>query len=123
MDKKLVGLLLVLSLLLSLSLPAFAQEIDETVEEETTLENGLQEIVEPVYLEISTLEEFLAFAENCRLDSYSWGLVVTLKRSIDLSSTDFSGIPTFSGVFLGKGLQSPESTLRQTVHIRACFAT
>jgi len=103
MDKKLVGLLLVLSLLLSLSLPAFAQEIDETVEEETTLENGLQEIVEPVYLEISTLEEFLTFAENCRLDSYSRGLVVTLKRSIDLSSTDFSGIPTFSGLFLGKG--------------------
>lgn len=104
MDKKLIGLLLVLSLLLSLSLPAFAQEMDEAAgEDETVLEDAILEIVESVYLEISSRDDFLAFAENCRLDSYSRGLVVTLKRGIDLSGAEFSGVPTFSGVFIGNG--------------------
>ena len=82
MDKKLVGLLLVLSLLLSLSLPAFAQEIDETVEEETTLENGLQETVEPVYLEISTLDEFLTFAPIKILMSVQPEELIDVQRQI-----------------------------------------
>ena len=102
MDKKLIGLFLVLSLLLTISFPVFAQETEETGED-TTLEGVIQETTEAVYLEISNRDEFLAFAENCRLDSYSLGLVVTLKRSIDLEGIDFSGIPTFSGIFAGNG--------------------
>lgn len=102
MDKKLISLFLVLSLLLTISFPVFAQETEETGED-TTLEGVIQETTEAVYLEISNRDEFLAFAENCRLDSYSLGLVVTLKRSIDLEGIDFSGIPTFSGIFAGNG--------------------
>ena len=100
MNKKLVGLTLVFTLVLSLALPVFAQEAEEVPQQ---VEETAEEAVEPVFLEISTAEEFLEFAENCRLDSYSRGLVVTLKASIDLSGLDFSCVPTFSGVFRGEG--------------------
>ena len=50
-------------------------------------------------LVISTAEEFLTFAENCRLDSYSKGLTVRLTADIDLAGTDFQGIPIFCGSF------------------------
>lgn len=52
-------------------------------------------------LTISTTEEFLLFAENCRLDSYSTGLSVTLKADLDLTNTGFQGIPIFCGTFIG----------------------
>ncbi len=54
-------------------------------------------------LTISNTEAFLVFAENCRLDRYSQGLTVNLTADIDLSGTDFSGIPIFCGTFLGNG--------------------
>lgn len=62
----------------------------------------------PVYgaenaLTISTAEEFLTFAESCRLDSYSKGLTVTLGADIDLSHAEFDGVPIFYGTFLGSG--------------------
>lgn len=58
---------------------------------------------ETVDLTITNAEEFLRFAENCRLDSYSQGLTVALDADIDLTGTDFSGIPIFCGSFLGNG--------------------
>ena len=54
-------------------------------------------------LSIATAEEFMVFAENCRLDSYSRGLSVSLESDIDLSGTDFFPVPSFSGSFDGKG--------------------
>lgn len=54
-------------------------------------------------LTITGAEEFLRFAESCRLDSYSQGLTVALAADIDLTGTDFSGIPIFCGTFLGNG--------------------
>ena len=52
-------------------------------------------------LTISSVDEFLVFAENCRLDSYSQNLTVTLKTDIDLTGTGFCGIPIFGGTFIG----------------------
>lgn len=54
-------------------------------------------------LSIATPEEFLTFAEQCRLDSYSTDLVVTLEADIDLDDITFTPIPVFSGVFDGNG--------------------
>lgn len=54
-------------------------------------------------LAISSREEFLQFAEDCRLDSYSLGLTVTLEQNIDLEGISFKGIPTFGGTLEGKG--------------------
>ncbi len=52
-------------------------------------------------LEISSAEELLLFAENCRLDSYSAGLTVQLESDIDLSSAEMQSIPIFCGTFEG----------------------
>ena len=52
---------------------------------------------------IASGEQLVALAESCRMDTYSQGLQVVLTRDIDMTGLDFSGIPTFSGVFLGRG--------------------
>lgn len=92
MNKKLFSITLCLILLWSMVLPAAA----DTAETEETIQ-----IVETVTLTVSTVEEFLDFAENCRLDSYSRNLIVSLESDIDLSGTDFDSIPIFSGSFHG----------------------
>ena len=53
-------------------------------------------------LQIATVEEFLEFAENCRLDVYSQNLSVSLEKDIDLSGYEFTGVPIFNGIFDGK---------------------
>ena len=67
--------------------------------------NGLLYVsaTEPEALQIRTAEEFLTFAENCRLDSYSLGLSVVLEADLDLTGTAFAPIPIFSGSFDGAG--------------------
>lgn len=52
---------------------------------------------------ISTAEEFCQFAKSCALDTWSQGKTVTLAADLDLSGTDFAPIPTFGGVFEGRG--------------------
>ena len=54
-------------------------------------------------LVISTADQLLAFAENCRLDSYSQGLSVRLDADLDLTGVDWEGIPVFCGDFDGGG--------------------
>lgn len=54
-------------------------------------------------VEISSLREFLDFAENCSLDSYSRNVLFLLTEDIDLGSTDFSPIQLFLGTFDGNG--------------------
>ena len=95
MSKRIISLLLCAFLMLGMSVPAYADEAETT--EETAAEVVWQELT------ISTAEEFLEFAENCRLDTYSQNLSVTLKADIDLTGQTFSGIPIFSGVFDGQG--------------------
>lgn len=97
MSKKLCSLLLTACLLLSLVIPARAVE----TETDTPVEEAIpQEQVTKLY--IATAEEFLAFAENCRLDSYSRNLEVWLDGDIDLRGTDFAGVPVFCGTFYGR---------------------
>ena len=94
MNKRLISFLLCLMMLLGLALPCFATEDTETGEEAEVLIPDLR---------LRSADDFLKFAENCRLDSYSTDLVVSLEESIDLSGLDFDGIPLFCGTFLGNG--------------------
>lgn len=64
---------------------------EETVEEKENL------------IELSTAEELLEFAENCKLDAFSIGKRVELKNDINMLGISFSGIPYFNGVFAGNG--------------------
>jgi len=60
---------------------------------------------EPIAHEITiaTPQQFLQFAEDCRLDSYSQNLTVKLTADIDLTGQSFSGIPIFYGKLNGNG--------------------
>lgn len=81
--------LLLLGLLFSFLLPAFAAE----PEEETQPARELH---------IATVDEFLQFARDCRMDSYSLDLIVYLDADLDLTDMDFAGVPMFQGTFLGQ---------------------
>lgn len=52
---------------------------------------------------ISTRKDFLRFAKNCTLDSWSAGKTVVLTADIDLGRVNFSPIPIFGGTFEGNG--------------------
>lgn len=85
MTKRLLSVCMSVLLLLSMAVPAQAEEAE-------TEEN--------IYA-ISSLEDFLAFAEACRLDSFSRELTVSLETNLDLTGAEFEGIPIFCGTFLG----------------------
>ena len=48
-------------------------------------------------------QALMELAQLCKLDSNSENLLVTLTQDIDLTGTDFQGIPIFSGSFDGRG--------------------
>lgn len=88
MNKKILSLLLSVFLLLSLALPAMAAET---------------EAPEARRIRIVNLKNLEKLAENCRLDSYSENLVVSLEADLDLNGRAFAGIPIFCGRFEGNG--------------------
>ena len=95
MLKKLLCLALCVLLATSAIFPVLATPDEETAE--------LIESILPTALSISSVEDFLVFAENCRLDAYSQNLAVTLTADLDLQNTPFAGVPIFCGTFDGDG--------------------
>ena len=109
MNKRWISILLCVVLLLGTAAPVSAEETE--IEEEIPMQE----------LKISTAEEFLAFAENCRLDSYSRNLAVTLEQDIDLQGTRFAGIPIFSGSFDGQGYIVSGLDIRESGSVQGLF--
>ena len=54
-------------------------------------------------LHIKSADDFLSFIEDCRLDSYSQGMTVSLDCDLDFEHRDMDGVPIFCGVFQGNG--------------------
>lgn len=54
-------------------------------------------------IHISTVDDFLTFAGNCTVDTWSQNKIFILDNDIDLSETDFEPVPTFGGIFFGQG--------------------
>ncbi len=54
-------------------------------------------------IELSSVEDLLAFSQNCSLDAWSRGKTFRLTADLDLTGRDFRPIPTFGGVFMGEG--------------------
>lgn len=65
-------------------------------------EEAEEEIVREI-VEINTEQDFLAFAEECSLDSWSLHKLVRLNADLDLSDVDFGAIQVFAGTFDGQG--------------------
>ena len=72
-------------------------------------------------LVVSNVGDFLSFAQNCRLDSYSDGLTVELKSDIDLSDVSFYSIPYFDGIFNGNGHKISGVTINDEGSVRGFF--
>lgn len=106
MLKRILSGLMCLCLVLAAALPVRAEEAPQTEEKQ---------------LRIATQEQFLAFAEACRLDSYSQGLTVSLEADLDLSGIAFEGVPSFSGTFEGNGHTISGLTLTVDGSVRGCF--
>lgn len=51
--------------------------------------------------DISTAEDLIEFAKNCRVDSYSKNKVFNITKDIDLKGKKFKGIPVFAGKLNG----------------------
>ena len=90
--KRLVAVVLSICLMLSMAQPALAARVKDILEER-----------QEKTLTLENTQDFLEFAENCRLDSYSRELQVELKADLNLAGLDFVGIPIFCGTFLGNG--------------------
>ncbi len=88
MNKRMFGLLLCLLMTVVMALPVHGAN---------------QKEIEKEPIVIASAAELLDFAEQCRLDTYSVGLTVTLAEDIDLSGVQFSAIPVFAGEFDGDG--------------------
>lgn len=54
-------------------------------------------------IEIDSAEDFLSFAGQCSLDSWSGDKLILLNADISLSDADFESVPIFTGIFDGKG--------------------
>lgn len=96
MKRKLLCLLLATLVLIGCTIPVLATESEAEAEETTA----------PVITEtvaINSREDFLEFAKNCRLDSWSQGKLFVLNTDISLAGTDFLPIPTFGGTLEGNG--------------------
>ena len=105
MKRKYLAALLALTLLFGLSLPASAEELLDT----------------PETIHITSAEEFLTFAENCVLDSWSQNKQVLLTADISLEETDFASIPTFGGSFDGGGHTISGLSLTQSLSPAGLF--
>ena len=88
MYKRFLWLMMSVVLLVGMAMPVYADPAEDP---------------EPVRLSISSQEEFLTFAQNCRLDTYSQNLHVSLEKDLDFSTTPFVSVPIFSGTFAGNG--------------------
>lgn len=74
--------------------------VDAAVQEQT---DEIKEEIKYERIDISTPEEFAAFASQCYIDAWSKNKYVSLRADIDLSGTQMKLVPVFNGVFDGVG--------------------
>ena len=103
--------------MLGAMLPAqvFAEEAD-TAQTETVQDTAPKDTV---YL--SSADDLIQLAKNCRLDSWSQNRTVVLEADIDLSSVDFNGIPSFGGTWEGQNHAITGLSLSQDGSVQGLF--
>ena len=105
--RRLFAWLLACTLLFTMALPGAVLAVDDDAEpteaetESADTEAAAETVEETVH--IGSTEEFLEFAKNCTLDSWSQGKRFILDCDITLEDTDFEPIPVFGGIFIGGG--------------------
>lgn len=129
-SKLVVSLLTCCLLFSSFSHTALAEEnsSDSSSESSSSASDPYGDIsrdtTETIYLEtihLSTVQDLLALADSCRLDSWSVDRLVILDTDIDLTGTDFAGIPTFGGTFDGNGYTIRGLSLSKEGNVQGLF--
>jgi hypothetical protein len=82
-------------------------DVDADIREE--IEATVPEQIEEI--RISNADEFMKFADDCRLNTWSVNKKIILTEDISLLGKDFSGIPSFAGQFDGQGHTISELSL------------
>lgn len=72
-------------------------------------------------LAIHSEADLLALAAACREDSYSKNLTVSLEADLDLTDSEFNGIPIFAGTFAGNGHTIKGLSLSQKGSVQGFF--
>ena len=125
MRKKILSLLMAITVFTTSGLVSFAEnEPTEETAQEDVITTGTQEraaentvdvdadieddvaatVPEEIQtVRISNADEFLEFADNCKLNTWSDNKKVILTSDISLIGKEFNGIPDFGGVFDGQG--------------------
>lgn len=75
------------------------EDVDQDIREE--IQALIPETIEEI--SIGSAEELLDFASKCALDTWSVNKKVILTDDISFGGKEFSGIPTFGGIFDGQG--------------------
>ena len=89
LTKRLICVLLILLMLLSAGPMVFAETLEEIEDDDA--------------IHIGSVQDLMAFAARCSLNTWSNGVKVVLDRDISLSGTAFNPIPYFNGNFNGNG--------------------
>ena len=105
MCKRLSCWILSVLILLSAALPVCAEEAE----------------TEAAVYSIHDIDDFLEFTRQCRLDSFSFDLTVSLETDLDLAGTEFEGVPVFCGTFLGNGHKIRGLVLRDSGSYQGLF--
>lgn len=78
------------------------QEESSAGQENTDIEeSGAQAGIETMY--ISTVDDFLEFAANCYIDSWSVNKKIVLRNNLDFTGCELIMVPVFAGEFDGNG--------------------
>lgn len=76
---------------------------------------------EPGIIHLTSADDLIQLAADCRLDSWSRGKTVYLDADIDLSGTDFGGIPSFGGLWDGQNHTISGLTLTADGSVQGLF--
>ncbi len=101
---KLMALILVIPLCGQMTISSSAAELTTekvAAGEDISVETDIEE--NSAFIYINTVEDLLALAGNCTLDTWSQGKTVVLQADIHLEGGEFLPIPTFGGTFDGNG--------------------
>jgi len=71
---------------------------------------------------IGSVEEFLEFAEKCKLDTWSVNKRIVLTKDISLLGTSFTSVPTFGGRFEGCGHTISGLSIKDDASYTALFS-
>ena len=137
MKKRLCALLLGITIAFAMPLSVLATEgeviktgtQERAIENEVDVDEDIKEDIEaeiPEEIEeitINSVEDFLQFSENCKLDTWSVNKRVTLNADISLLGTNFEGVPTFAGEFVGNGHTISDFTIGKDISHVGLFVT